>query len=70
MNKDLTVLSVILLALLLEAIGAWHFLPASFNGKGWASSDLVVLGAVLILCAAVLLYFSVLIVRRIATRIY
>ncbi|HUF02614.1 MAG TPA: hypothetical protein VMM38_00405 [Aridibacter sp.] len=70
MNKDLTVLSVILLALLLEGVGAWHFFPALSGAEGWAASDSVVLAAALIACAAVLSYFSTLILRRIASRRY
>lgn len=70
MNRDLTVLSVILLALFLEGVGAWHFFPALSGDKGWATSDSVVIAAAFVACAAALIYFSALIMKRIASRLY
>lgn len=69
MNRDLTVLTVLLLMLFLEGVGAWHFFPTMSDGE-WVKSDAVTAAVSMIALSGAILYFSVLLVRRIASRIY
>lgn len=70
MNRDLTVLAVMLLMLFLEAAGAWSFLPGFAAGfTEWTEVDTLVIACSLAISALCLGFFTLAILRKIVSRI-
>jgi hypothetical protein len=70
LNKELTVLTILLLFILLDGVGAWHFLPDLRDKRGWSPEGTFAIIAALAGGCAVLVLFSFLIVKRIINRIF
>lgn len=70
MNRDITVLIILTLLLFLDGVGAIHFLPALAGPEGgWLRKEPIAVIAALGASGAVLISFSLLVFRRILTRI-
>jgi len=70
MNRDLIVFAILLLLLGLDGFGAWQFLPVlSRNAGGIAGSEPLMIFTLFSITGAVLTGFSVLVIRKIFSRL-
>lgn len=66
MNKDLTVLTIALMLIFLDGMGAWHFLPDGY--RRWTSWETLFFAGILTAVAGILIRLTFLILRRIIAR--